>query len=246
MTEHELFLALRKLYPKQEYALLPQVANATGSSANRHADALALSLWPSRGIHLHGFELKCDKRDWRRELENPEKAEPIATYCHYWSVVASSPKVVPVEEVPEGWGLVTWDSGKQRLVVTKKAPVRTDSKPPTWSFVAALLRQAQLTHAPDASLEAAKNEGIEIGKQYCATDIKYLQGQLDELRGEISAFEKASGIRIADNWRHSSADIGSALKRVLEGETGVSQQRSRLVNVARTILGALGEDGEVK
>lgn len=58
MTEYELFQALRPLYPAAEYALLPQVANATGARTKRHCDALALSLWPSRGLHLHGFEMK--------------------------------------------------------------------------------------------------------------------------------------------------------------------------------------------
>ena len=43
MTEYELFQALRPLYPAAEYALLPQVANATGARTKRHCDALALS-----------------------------------------------------------------------------------------------------------------------------------------------------------------------------------------------------------
>jgi hypothetical protein len=58
MTEFELFQALRPLYPAREYALLPQVANGTGAGSKRHCDALALSLWPSRGLYLTGFEMK--------------------------------------------------------------------------------------------------------------------------------------------------------------------------------------------
>src|SRR5690349_16908111 len=64
MTEFELFQALRPYYPAREYALLPQVANGTGVGAFRHCDALALSLWPSRGLHLSGFEMKSYRGDW--------------------------------------------------------------------------------------------------------------------------------------------------------------------------------------
>lgn len=61
LSEYELFRALRHHYPAREYALLPQVGNGTGSRCNRHADALALSLWPSRGLHLNGFEIKSHR-----------------------------------------------------------------------------------------------------------------------------------------------------------------------------------------
>jgi len=57
--EKFLFELLQKRFPSEEYACLPQVRNATGySSVIRTADAIAMSLWPSRGLDLHGFEFK--------------------------------------------------------------------------------------------------------------------------------------------------------------------------------------------
>ena len=46
-------------------------------------------VWPSRGLYLHGFEIKVHRNDWLRELKNPAKAEEIAGYCHFWWVVAT-------------------------------------------------------------------------------------------------------------------------------------------------------------
>lgn len=77
VTAGDVMVALAHRYPAPGYALLPQVANGTGYAASRHCDAIALSLWPSRGIRLHGFEIKVARSDWLRELKDPAKAEAI-------------------------------------------------------------------------------------------------------------------------------------------------------------------------
>ena len=57
MNEGGVFEALKTRYNSPEYCLLPQVRNSTGySSKVRTADAIAMSLWPSRGLTLTGFE----------------------------------------------------------------------------------------------------------------------------------------------------------------------------------------------
>ncbi len=59
VTADDLWKALPRRYPQTEYALFSQVRNATGfASRIRTADAIALSLWPSRGLALYGFEFK--------------------------------------------------------------------------------------------------------------------------------------------------------------------------------------------
>jgi len=52
-------------------------------------------LWPSRGLHLMGFEIKAGRGDWLRELKDPGKAEGIAAYCDQWWVVAPAEVIVP-------------------------------------------------------------------------------------------------------------------------------------------------------
>ena len=44
-------------------------------------DAVIMSLWPSRGLELHGVEIKVSRADWKREAADPAKAEAIAAYC---------------------------------------------------------------------------------------------------------------------------------------------------------------------
>ena len=87
-SAHELADRLAKKYAAPQYAFLEQVRNGTGGFANRSADAMALSLWPSRGLMLDGFEIKGYRTDWLRELKNPAKAEELAVYCNRWWIVA--------------------------------------------------------------------------------------------------------------------------------------------------------------
>lgn len=60
---------LRNRYSPPEYAFLPQVRNQTGYSRQiRTADALVMSLYPSRGLYLSGFEIKINKSDLKNEI----------------------------------------------------------------------------------------------------------------------------------------------------------------------------------
>jgi len=90
LTEAKLIVLLKERFAAPEFAFLPHVRNGTGYArgTTRTADALAMSLWPSRGLELYGFEIKSERRDWLRERENPEKAEEICRFCDRWWVVA--------------------------------------------------------------------------------------------------------------------------------------------------------------
>jgi hypothetical protein len=54
-------------YCAPAWAIFYEVANATGANGSRYADAVAMSLYPSRGLELHGFEVKKSRWDWVRE-----------------------------------------------------------------------------------------------------------------------------------------------------------------------------------
>src|SRR5690606_35500940 len=99
VTESDTEQAMRCKYGGQEWACLFNVANGTGMNCNRRADAIAMSLWPSRGLTLHGHEIKVARSDWLREIQDVSKAEAFAKHCHYWWIVA--PKcTVKLEELP--------------------------------------------------------------------------------------------------------------------------------------------------
>lgn len=141
-TAADIKAALRRTYAPPSYAILFEVANATGANSRRYADAVAMSLWPSHGLGVTGFEIKVYRGDWRRELAAPEKAETIAAYCDYWYIVTPDDESVikDADELPPAWG---WKVlGADGQIHTKKTAAQTEAKPLDRLFVAALLRNA--------------------------------------------------------------------------------------------------------
>jgi len=130
--------ALRDRYCKPEWAIFFEVSNGTGFRGHRYADAVAMNLYPSRGLEIHGFEIKTYRSDWLKELKNPDKAEPIFKYCDKWWIVAEKGIVKP-GELPSTWGLIEHNNGKLRqdTDAPRLKPIPLDK-----TFAAALLRRA--------------------------------------------------------------------------------------------------------
>lgn len=236
VTAGDVMVALKRRYPDGEYALLPQVANGTGYAATRHCDALALSLWPSRGIRLHGFEIKVYRSDWLRELKNPAKAETIAKRCHHWWIVAP-PKVVEPFELPPTWGLLELRGTK--LHVVRQAP---DLEPPAIDllFVAAMLRAAAGQMPGKVELEAAEKrghtEGIAEGKRQAAYEVQRGSERHEQLRRAVDQFERTSGIRIEE---YRGEQLGAVFAQVLalEGDwNGPARKLQRIHELAGDLL----------
>ncbi|MFI0453708.1 hypothetical protein [Actinomadura sp. 6N118] len=82
--------------------LVEQVA-APGSE--RRCDLLRIGVWPSRGQHIDVHEIKASRSDWRRELNDPGKADAWWPYCHRFWIVAPL-GLIRVDELPDGWGLM--------------------------------------------------------------------------------------------------------------------------------------------
>lgn len=115
MTAEDIERELIKRYPSGEYAYFSQVRNGTGFSAEtRTADAMVLSLWPSRGLELYGFEIKVRRSDWLSELKNPKKADELSQYCDYWYIVTPS-GIVEIGELPATWGLMEWNGKRWKI-----------------------------------------------------------------------------------------------------------------------------------
>lgn len=72
----------------------------------RTADALAIDTWQSKGMELHGFEVKCTRSDWLTELKQPEKSAPFRDVCDRWWLVIADAAMVKPGELPDGWGLM--------------------------------------------------------------------------------------------------------------------------------------------
>lgn len=214
MTESDLLLAIQARYPAPEFAFLPQVRNCTGHQRRtiRTADALALGLYPSRGIHLHGFEVKSYRSDWVRELKNPEKADSIARFCDFWWVVAEDETVVPKSEVPTDWGLLVMVNG--RLTQRKEAAYRS-ADPLDKPMLAAILRKAAECVVPLGDIEKTIQQRMSKERERWRDNLHYDVQRLEKhnaaLTARIDGFEKAAGIRITD-W--DAGNLGNAVAAV--------------------------------
>lgn len=233
-TASDIKLALRRVYSQPEWALLFEVGDATGARHTRFADAIAMSLWPSRGLTLTGIEIKISRSDWKKERDQPEKAETIAAFCDYWQLVTAPKVVLDLTEVPPAWGLLEYNGEK---FVTRKLPEKTEAKPITRQFLAALLRRAH--KADDAIVEAAvksRMEQYEAGfntRVEMAADRK--AGLRDDLIRQVAEFEEASGIKITGRtWTDPSAkEIGRAAKAVVA--SGVDRSYDSLHDLAKKL-----------
>lgn len=101
------------------------LTEVTAPDGTRRADAVHVGLWQSRGAgEIDVCELKTSRSDWRRELDNPAKAEAWSDHCSRFWIVAPHPSVVPVEELPTGWGLMVPGSRGRRFKVIAKPAER--------------------------------------------------------------------------------------------------------------------------
>lgn len=267
-TEASITELLRQKYAAPEWAFFAGVPDATGFQKRRTADGIAMSLWPSRGLHLYGFEIKVSRSDWQKELQDPTKADAFARYCHCWQIVA--PKgVVKVEELPPSWGLLeVTDKGNLR---SKKAvEIAEPREQPGLAFVAALLRSASkdlesqfarvwhqaATEARDKTLATAKakTEAIERAVTRRERDLEeacnVLKSELGiEVRGwQFTATEHVRAIcRTAAELQglvgHSrnGEPIHNLLKRLQEQSERTSREASRVVDALAAVANSEAE-----
>lgn len=133
---------MRARFCAPKWALCFEVQDATGMRATRSADAIAMSLWPSLGLELWGFEFKTSRADWLRELKDPSKAQTIKRFCDRWFLVTTSREIVHPGEMPADWGWLVIQHGK---VYTITAAPQLDPQPVTRAFLAALIRRVDET-----------------------------------------------------------------------------------------------------
>ena len=198
-----------------------------------------MSLWPSRGLELHGFEVKTSRADWVKELADPAKAEEICRFCDRWWVVAGNAEIVRPGELPPTWGLLVLGGDKLGLKV--EAP-KLEALPADRLFLAALLRRAQETSADEEFLRAETEKRVKAREAELRA-IFELRHQADArrhegLRERVRAFEAASGVKI-DGWQDAGA-IGAAVAFVLSDEHRVLRaQLEGLRGQAARILASL-------
>lgn len=204
VTSADIAAALRDRYRAPECAIAFEVAQGTGLDARRHVDAVAMELWPSRGLAIHGIEIKVTRNDWRREKANPEKAEEIARFCDFFWIAA--PKdVVPQDELPSAWGLLEFDFKARgpKLKAAVKA-VRTEARTVDRKFLAAIFRAATRPADPevlDAALRERRRELEEKFSDKLAAEVSRLSSRQDadavNWRRLLSFLDEAAGATLS-------------------------------------------------
>lgn len=198
MSEPEAIELLGRKIANEGFLVVPQVRNAVGARGRTTADALMIQTWPSRELAITGVEYKRSRNDWRRELRDGQKAEPVAAYCHYWLILA--PKgIVPLEEVPAGWGLWEFDD-HDRLFRVKGPPRQENIKPLDLSFMASILRAAEAVNRSEAILEADRSKLRATMAEQVDSRVKQRTHDFERLKDRVAEFETASGIQISRGW----------------------------------------------
>lgn len=196
-TAGEVIQHVRRYYAGSSWAVFEGVADATGLKAKRWADAIAFGLWPSRGMDIHGVEVKVSRSDLARELANPHKAEAVAGYCDYWWIAVSSEDLVRPAELPSAWGLLV-PCVKKGMRVAKPATRQLEPKALDRGFVAAILRRAAHVYDPQRIreqlrseiFEQVRDEAIAAVQQDHEREIEGLRTRIEELNTSEDALRK--------------------------------------------------------
>lgn len=236
----------RRYATEQGWLLFHEVANRTGF-ASGYADAMALSVWPSRGIELHGFEIKHSRSDLLTELKDENKAAKFMKFCHHWWLVVSNAKFADGVEVPKTWGILAPRNGA--LYQVRAAP-ELEAEAWTPEFIASLMRRFHEAHVKkDADAikqlveERAEAMAQQIAKQREASPKDRWQREAETLRRRLEEFERKSGIDTSRSWE--AGDIGEMVTMLLAARRDKQLQHhlqrglEAAERIAKSLRGAL-------
>lgn len=221
-----------------EYAFLTHVRNAAGFQATRTIDGLSLSLWPSRGHVLTGYEVKISRADWLRELKDPAKADDVCGLVDHFAVVAPV-GVVQADEVPAPWGWL--EVSDNQRVRTKKRPAMLHVTEPgrvplDRGFVVAMLRSAGAAAVQDN--DQARIEQLEKRadghRQELQETVAHWRQRCDETDRILAELQRASGVAFgtAAGWDAKKVrEVGLAIRQIVNGDQEVERAKQRLGNV---------------
>lgn len=226
MKASDIRAGMSKRWCDPQWAIMWEVGEATGGMSGRYADAVMMSLWPSRGLELHGVEIKVSRSDWKREAADPKKAEAIARYCDRWWIHTAPGVVDDLSDLPPAWGLREFD-GKAWKTIREAA--KTDAETISRPFLAAMLRRADGTmkalmdeamrEARDAQYAETERRRAEV-RQQIEDGVARRTESLAKAREDVMAFEAAFGNRIAGSWGCNASAWGNAARALTDLQEG--------------------------
>lgn len=240
LTAVQIRQAMSKRWAPPEYAVMWEVGRATGAVSNqRYADAIIMSLWPSRGLELHGVEIKVSRSDWKREAADPTKAEAIAAYCDRWWIHTGPGVIQDTSEIPPMWGAREFDGRAWRTI---KEAERTDAKACDRVFLAALLRRAdgESRWQIDQQARVIADAAVKASDDHIEREIARRSVDAKAARRQIADFEEASGLTFREFTLGDAKRIGAMVKAV--SAVGLDKTYggvSAILNTMRSMVGTL-------
>lgn len=217
MTAPSLIDLIRKRHFGPAWIVLEEVPNATGTMANRRADALAIGLWPSHKFPIIAYEIKISREDVKRELKDPSKADAIGKYADEFWLVISDEAIIDGLVIAPTWGILAPRKGILRVV--RKA-TKLDPAPVSRAFVAALIRNVCGSWVPKHEHEALAQAQREDVMRELVRDGQAIADsneiEIERLRQTIATFESLSGVKLVP-W--DAGNVGAAVKLALAART---------------------------
>lgn len=238
-TTPDLRVALRDRFASPEWALMFEVADATGAKQSRWADAVAINCYPSRGLEIHGFEIKVSRGDWQRELKAPDKSVPVQKYCDRWWIVAPT-GIVHRDELPLTWGHLEYtEQGKLAQVVA--APV-LPAEPVSRYFLASLLRNSDKANEADIAARIRKltAEARAQDEKRIELEVERRTQKFTETRSRLAQIKALTGIDLL-SWTPAE-DIAACIKFAMRADVvGRHTSLDRLRNTLATAMKSIDE-----
>jgi hypothetical protein len=199
------------------------LTEVTAPDRVHRADAIHVGLWASRGYTVDVCELKTSLSDFKRELDDPAKAEAWWKHSNTFWIVAPSTAIAPPEMLPKGWGLMVPGGRGRRFRIVVKAEDR--ELRPTTALLAALLvsmetdRNNEVERQRVRLVDQHRRQMQQVQQQVRRTDDPELRRRL----ARLEELEKACGFRLEDyDWGdQASVEVwGAALRDLIVQRRG--------------------------
>ena len=246
--------ALAAKYALPHYISLFEVRDSTGFDSSRSADAIAISLYASRGREITGFEIKHNRADWLKELRDPSKAEEIGKFCDYFFLVTpdvptqaklgeKSGIIAKSEEIPGPWGWMVLKGERLKIVKPpqKITPVAMDRP-----MLCSLLYATKEKYFSEANkqLEATIDQRMKERHGSLTSNSSYYQGEYEKLEKIVKAFEAATGLNVQYQAENRLPKLGEAVRMLMSANGAMGDYKRQLeysANGARALLKQLEE-----
>lgn len=235
VTADDIRKALEIAYPLPEWTLMFEVGNGTGANLRRHADGVALNMYPSRGYEVRGFEIKVSRSDLQHEIAHAAKAEEVCQYCDTWFLVV--PKGLTKDiQIPLPWGIIEYQEGKLRI---KKQAEKLNREDMPMQFIAGMIRARERTfHKQFAEkLEDEIKLRKENWKKGNAWELERIKAENKSVSKKLAEVKEKTGIDLL-GWEPTSEIIAklNAIHSMYDLKQTLSAL-SYMQNTAERVLG---------